>query len=303
MNNVISTEISVYRNLKDYKFVPKLSAEKKGEIIDKLLSVLKGKFDYINLKTADEKTLDELKNANINFSSQHIFVDKAKRTYITLFDGEHLTIKLNSIGFDKTVYKQIENILKIINDKINLAYSDEYGYLMSDITKIGTGLFISSVVCLPNLKNIEKIEQVKQNMRKLRYKLDEKGGDSYTLSTICNLGFTEREILSEFEKMLYKLEELEVESAKLLFAENHDEIIDQVNRCLAIMNSSYLMSIRELHGHISTLRTAKSLNLVNISNDKINQLQALVNDTNEDFITKDELKTLAEKTKEIIKGV
>lgn len=302
MNNVISTKISVYRNLKDYKFVPKLDNDKKGEIIEKLTYNLKS-FEYINIKTANEKTLEALNNAYIEFNTPHILVDKDKKISISLFDGEHITINAKSIGYDKGVIKSINNVLKVLNDKISMSYSDEYGYLMSDISKIGSGLKITSEICLPNLKNIGKIEQVQHNLRKLRYNLNEVGGDTFSLSTICNLGFTENEIVAEFEKMLIKLDDLEKESAKMIDVEHHDELVDQVNRCIAILNTAHLMSYRELRGHISTLRTARNLGLSEISVDTINKLQELSTGKNEEFITTEELIALAKKTKEIIKGV
>ena len=43
MINVISTKVTISRNLKDFKFVPKLDLEHKQEIIKILDNVLKGK--------------------------------------------------------------------------------------------------------------------------------------------------------------------------------------------------------------------------------------------------------------------
>ena len=57
MNNIIFTKAMVFRNLKDYKFVPKLEEEKKGEIVDKLSSALKGKLSALNPSTANEKVI------------------------------------------------------------------------------------------------------------------------------------------------------------------------------------------------------------------------------------------------------
>ena len=303
MNNVVSTNITLFRNLKDYKFVPKIEQEKKIEIIEKVSTALKGKYEYINLSKADDKLIESLQSAHIEYSSQHVFVDKDKKIIISLFEDEHMTIKARVLGFDKSAYKSIQSAMKLLNDKISLAYSDEYGYLMSDISRVGAGLHITSEICLPNLKNINKIEQVKKNISKLRYKLIEVGGDTFSLQTTCNLGFGESEIMADFEKMLNKICDLEVESAKMLNAERPDEVLDQVVRCVAILSSAHLLSPRELRGHISTLRTAKNLSLTDVTIETINQLQGLATGRSEEFISLEELRDIANKTKEIIKGV
>ena len=303
MNNVIATNITLYRNLKDYKFVSKLEREKKLDIIEKLTKALAGKCVYINMSKTDDRGMDNVQSLNIDYNSQHIFLDNDKKVLISLFEDEHLTIKTRTLGYAQEAYAAITDIMQALNDKVSMAYSDEYGYLMSDISRVGAGVHITSEICLPNLKRINKIEQVKNNISKLRYSLKEISGDTFLLQTTCNLGFGEAEVVSDFEKMLHKICDLEVESAKLINAEQPDVILDQVSRCIAILSSAHLMSPIELRGHISTLRTAMNLGLTDISIVDLNRLQALAMCRNEEFVSKDELLDIAKQTKEIIKGV
>ena len=51
MNNVVFTKVSIFRNLKDYKFVPKLEADKQNEIIEKLSAAMKGKMNLTELSS------------------------------------------------------------------------------------------------------------------------------------------------------------------------------------------------------------------------------------------------------------
>ena len=60
MNNVISTRVSVFRNIKDYKFENKLTQEQKCEIIKMLETVLKGKMSFLNINDADENAIRPL---------------------------------------------------------------------------------------------------------------------------------------------------------------------------------------------------------------------------------------------------
>ena len=51
MNNVINSKITIYRNLKEFKFAHKLTNEQKQEIIKILEEQLKDKMDFINIST------------------------------------------------------------------------------------------------------------------------------------------------------------------------------------------------------------------------------------------------------------
>ena len=304
MNNVISTKVKIFRNVKDYKFVPKLEVEKQNEIIDKITSALKDKLSLINLNSTDAKVIEALKNVGLieNVNCPNILVNEKTNTSLTLFNGEHITITTATAGYNKNCFANAQEIANSLANKINLCYNDTYGYLMSDLSKIGAGIKIESLIDLNSINSLGKIEQVKQNIGKLGYSLTAtKNKNIYLLSTICNLGFSENEIIDEFDKMINKLQDLEIESAKMLDVSNHDEILDASLRSLAILKSAYLINYDELKKHLSILRTALNLNLVKISENAINKLQQLTNKTSE-FVAKSELINLASEVQKILKG-
>ena len=304
MNNIIFTKATVFRNLKDYKFVPKLEEEKKDEIVDKLSSALKGKLSALNLSTANGKVVESLKiNRLFNSNYQTIFVSEKDNLSISLFNEEHLCIVSTSIGYDKTTSKKVLELANFLANKITFSYNDQYGYLMSNLNNIGTGIKLECLIALPALAKIGKIDQIKRNVRQLGYQLkDVKNSvDTFTLSTICNLGFTENEICKEFDKMVSKLQDLEIESAKMYDVANHDELLDDCSRSVAILNSANLMNYSELERHIKNLRLGLNLGLTSITLDKINSLQQLCINRDSEFISKSEMLNLAKKVKEILK--
>ena len=304
MNNIIFTKATVFRNLKDYKFVPKLEEEKKDEIVDKLSSTLKGKLSALNLSVANGKVVENLKNNGLfNSNYQTIFVSEKDNLSISLFNEEHLCIVSTSIGYDKTTSKKVLELANFLANKVTFSYNDQYGYLMSNLNNIGTGIKLECLIALPALAKIGKIDQIKRNVRQLGYQLkDVKNSvDTFTLSTICNLGFTENEICKEFDKMVCKLQDLEMESAKMCDVSNHDELLDDCSRSVAILNSANLMNYSELERHIKNLRLGLNLGLTNITLDKINSLQQQCINKNSEFISKSEMLNLAKRVKEILK--
>ena len=300
MNNVVFTKVSIFRNFKDYKFTNKLDSSKMQEILAKLEKSTD--LNKLDLSQTDVSVLNYLENYRLVYKPVSIiFIKKNENLSINLFAGEHISIVSTDVGFNLETVNKALDVAKNLANKIVFAYSDQYGFLTSDLTKMGCGIKIESEINLFAIKNIGKIEQVKHNVKNLGYSLKELGGDNYILSTLCNLGKSETEIVEEFKKMLIKLQDLEIESAKFLNSTNSDELLDKVARSYAILNSSHLMSLNELKSHLSLVRLGINLNYLQIDNNILNSLQKLaLNKT--DFNNKTEMLNLAKNVKAVLKG-
>ena len=77
MNNVLSTNVTIFRNIKDFKFESKLSVENRQQIVEMLTSVLNGKMSILNVAEADAGVIKHLKNSNLLMpNTQNLFVSK-----------------------------------------------------------------------------------------------------------------------------------------------------------------------------------------------------------------------------------
>ena len=93
MNNVISTRVSVFRNIKDFKFENKLTQDQKQQIIKMVESALKNKMSYLNINGADAKVIKPLNdNVVILQNTTDLFVGKEENIAINLFNGEHISV-------------------------------------------------------------------------------------------------------------------------------------------------------------------------------------------------------------------
>jgi len=301
MNNVLYSKAIFFRNLKDYKFVPKLTKEKQNEIIEKLSQILPN-FKLVSANTIDEKTVKILNKNSLKISNKSLLLDEKNGVVVYLFEGEHVEICATSQEANKA-YKKIKEVSDLIANNISLSYADNYGYLMSDVTKIGSGLKLTSEICMPSIVELGKVEQIKQNLKKLGYELIQTNLKYvFELSTMCNLGIKEKDIVDDFEKILNNLQEIELESAKMLDVGSHDEIVDKTVRSLAILKSAYLLTTGELHSLLTNVRTGLNLQIIDVDISKVDKLQTLVCNKNMEFTSQTELKKLAEKVKDVLKG-
>ena len=303
MNNLLFTKSVFYRNFKDYKFTNKLTAEKQTEIIEKLSGILKD-FEFIKFDETNEKITKFLNKNYVDVADlNRMFINEKSGVIIQLFGNEHIKIFATGLDCGQTAYKKVKEIVDLLANSINLAYQDNFGYLMSDITKIGTGLNFESEISLPCVEELGKIEQIKTNLKKLGYELQKTNHKHvYKLQTLCNLGKTEKEILENNEKMLKNLQDIETESAKILDIGSHDEIVDKAYRSLAILKSAYLLTSDELNSLLTNLRIGLNLSIFEIEENKIHKLQGLAYNKNSDFVSQSELKKLAQKVQEVLKG-
>ncbi len=303
MNNVISTKVSIFRNIKDYRFVPKLTAENRREIEDKVAKALSSEMSVLEVNTLEKSMLDSLKNKGIRLANnQKILINSKDNVVLTFFEGEHIKISSVTTGYDSSIFARAQAIAAKLGDRLSLSYNDEYGYLMSDITKIGMGIELECKFALPSLKSIEKIDQVKRNIKKMGYNLrDTNEKNVYILSGRCNLGFSSEEIFKEFEKIVIKLQDLEVESVKLQSVEDGDDIMDAYYRSVAVLKAAHLMSYDELKTHLNNLRTGLNLGLKDVSLAETLRLQELLR-PNVEFVSKSDLINLAKSVKDILKG-
>lgn len=304
MNSVIFTKVNIFRNLKDYKFLPKLENTKKEEIVEKVSDALKGKMSLNYLPKASEEFINKLKeNGLLTPNVNNIFTKNEGNTIVEMFSDEHIAIKSSTFGFDRQIFNDAKEISDLFSNKLNLAFSDEYGFLMSDLKKVGSGIKIESLLSLNGLSRINKIEQVKQNVAKLGYSLiptDLK--NVYVLTTNCNLGFSEKEVFEDFEKTLKNIDNLEIESLKMQDVSNHDELQDKVERAKAILSSAHLLTQNELEMHLSTLRMGNSLNLCDIDDEKIRHAEKLCLFNKKETISQSEMKDLANEVRNLFKG-
>lgn len=232
---VISTRIRLARNIKDFRFPNKYSKEESKKILEKIEEItpsLGYGLKFIKLENLDditkisliEKHLLSPEFAMSKKENQAMLINEEENICIMINEEDHIRMQVFAAGFD------LENLLNLsieldqkLENLINYAYSEKYGYLTSCLTNIGTGMRASVMVHLPALTitgNIGKVLQAANNfgmnIRGIYGEGSQSQGNVYQIFNNQSLGITEQEIIKNVKAITEKIIEQERLARKYL---------------------------------------------------------------------------------------
>ena len=325
---VVSTRIRLARNVDGFNFENNADASEKKKILQKMEEV-SSKIGYglqiLKLKDIDEISKQALVEENIispDFANSEDNEDKAilinseENICIMVNEEDHLRIQTftEGLGIDELLNLTTE-IDKKLENYINYAYSDKYGYLTACPTNVGTGIRISVMVHLPALTktgNLNKLLQIVNNLgmtvRGIHGEGSKSYGDMYQISNKQTLGITEQDIAKNMKAIVDKVIEQERLARKYL-CKNSLELEDKVYRALGILTNARFISSEEAESLMSKVKLGTDLGIISELDDaKVKKLELYIKPANlqkyygrvMDEVERDSMR--AKKIKEIIKS-
>jgi len=289
---VISSRIRLARNLSDFPFSTKTTKQKENEIINLLeentqkigygLKLLKLKdIDDITKMSLVEKHLISPEFALNKTESGAILINDDENICIMINEEDHLRIQIFNAGLD------IENVINLsieLDEKIGeilpYAYNEQYGFLTSCPTNVGTGLRASIMVHLPALTktgNIRKILDIVNNfgmnIRGIYGEGSNTQGNVYQISNQQSLGISEKDIIKNLKLITEKIIEQERLARKYL-SKNSIDLEDKVYRAYGILANCKKITSEECRQLLSDIRLGTDLGIIDELNDlKVNKLE------------------------------
>ena len=243
----ISTRVRLARNLSEFKF--NLKDKESVKLLEEKIKDIQWTVGY-GLKFFKLKDMDDITKMSLvekNLISPEFALNKNELGSILINDDEnicimineedHLRIQVFSSGFD---IENTLNLAKELDEKIgnvlNYAMSEDYGYLTSCPTNVGTGLRVSVMVHLPALSKTKNIQNVLDaianfgvNIRGIYGENSKSSSDMFQISNKQTLGITEDEIAKNIKIITEKVIEQERAARKFLIKDNL-ELEDKVYR-------------------------------------------------------------------------
>lgn len=294
---VISSRVRLARNLRDYPFPAKASAEGKqkvNDIVKKAIlesnSYIASEFDFIKLSELTQSQAVSMVERHLvspdfiaDMSDKALLINKDESVSIMINEEDHIRIQVLKEGLSlDEAFEYADRIDTLINEGVAIAFDSRLGYLTQCPTNLGTGMRASVMLHLPALTESGAIGRITSNLSKIgiiirgSYGEGTKiKGDMYQISNQITLGLSEQEALDNLKSVTMQIIAQEKRMRNELIV--NLSVQDKISRAIGILKSAKLLSSDEFMNLISLVRFGVSERLITgLSFDTINKLSVEV---------------------------
>ncbi len=308
---VISSRIRLARNLAGYSFPHLLNHEQAMQVVEKVASVFanlpgeEGKeYDMLYMQylpSLDRQVLVEKHLISPQLAEKEegaLLLSKGEDVAIMLNEEDHLRMQCLLPGLQLEVaWQKLNKIDDMLEEKLDIAFDNQFGYLTACPTNLGTGLRASVMLHLPALVFTKQADQlfsvvnkVGMTVRGLYGEGTKAGGNMFQLSNQVTLGLTEEEILSRLNKVVMQVIEQEKQARIWLQKENDKALADRIWRAYGILTNARSISSDEMMEKCSLIRLGMDLGILpNLNSAMLNRIMV---GTQPAFVQKKSVKEL-----------
>lgn len=286
---VVSTRIRLARNLREYPFPIRLSADKAQEIVAKVGEALTDcgiKFHKIDSDNVSDTILVSMIERHL-VSPDFVNGEKGRAVYLSddntvsimVNEEDHIRLQVIKDGFAlDEAYELADKVDNILSKKLNFAFSDRLGYLTQCPTNLGTGMRASVMLHLPALDMSTSAYRIGANLSKLGLTMRGLYGEStkpsgafFQLSNQVTLGISEKAAIENLKNITTQLIAQEMRARDGILGDI--EVEDKISRALGILKTAKLMDHSEAMSLLSLVRLGvTSKKLETLSADSIDKL-------------------------------
>ena len=272
---IISSRVRLARNLADFPFMSKATRTQRTQLHktcrDNLLGLHSDRsLFYVDMDKTDEIDRQLLVERHL-ISKQHaagegsrgVAVSNDEAISVMVNEEDHLRLQVLRSGFQlKEAWAEADRLDDQLQQHMQYAFNQRFGYLTACPTNLGTGLRISVMLHLPALKltgEIEKVFRAAKDMhlavRGLYGEGTEAIGDFYQISNQTTLGRAEEEILKEFnDQIIPRIITAEMAARQVLESEKPLALDDKIGRAIGVLKHARLLTSEETLFFLSHLR-------------------------------------------------
>lgn len=294
---VCSTRVRLSRNLAQFPFPDRASAEQKAQVKAKVRdamfsgnSVLSKEFRFVEMEELSDEEAVSLVERHIvspEFISDRqgkaILMSEDESVSIMINEEDHLRIQVLREGLSlKEAAETADRLDTLLGESLNFAFDPEFGYLTQCPTNLGTGMRASVMLHFPALTENGAMSRVSANLSKLGMSLRGSYGEGsqvigsmYQLSNQITLGISENEAIENLSAIVAQLMEEERKARRQM----SDNILlqDKIDRAAGVLKSAKLLSGSEFSELSSYIRFGLSTGLLQgVSYQELNALSVRV---------------------------
>jgi len=184
-------------------------------------------------------------------------------------EEDHLRMQALRPGLQlKQSWLALDALDSALQERVEFAFSEQYGYLTACPTNLGTGIRVSAMLHLPGLVLAEHINQIIQAVNKLGLAVrglygegTEALGNIFQVSNQQTLGETESEIVERLNKVALQIIEAEQNARAAQFEKKPRQLFNQIGRAFGALSQAHVIASKETMNQLSLLRLGVDLGM------------------------------------------
>jgi protein arginine kinase len=290
---ILSSRVRIARNLFKHRFTQHCDNEELADILEETRaaafeSETFKENQYVpmgEISTLDRQFLAERhlisRDFLFNSSNRGLVVNKAEDICLMINEEDHLRMQAFGAGLSLgTTYEKANRLDNELNPRLEIAFSERFGYLTACPTNLGTGLRISVLIHLPGLVHSKEINKLLESLGKLKHTIrglygegSEVMGNFFQLSNGATLGISEEDIIKSLRDMTTKVIQFERKAREMLFRKARSLLEDKVWRAYGLLRHARSVSTKEALSLISAVRLGVGVGIIeDISVKSLNKL-------------------------------
>jgi protein arginine kinase len=296
---VISSRVRLARNIKGYIFPGKISEGHADEVRKKVKNAVLNSgntvisnfvfMDMAGLSQLDRQVLVEKHLISRDMldekKAKGVIISRDEKISLLINEEDHIRIQCLFPGMQMERASQLcSKIDNLLEEKLEFAFSNEFGYLTSCPTNVGTGMRASVMLHLPALSMTGYIKSILEACTKLGVAVrgvygehSEALGDMFQMSNQVTLGQTEEEIVTSIKSVVSQILEQERNLRKKLYEQNPYKFEDRIFRSLGLFKNARIITSDESYKLISDVRLGVYMGIIkDVDIKTLNELMLLL---------------------------
>lgn len=276
-SNVIYSRVRLVRNWAEYPFPAKMTAEQSAWMTETLCERLKGigtlndeeyQFLYLNeTSELEKKALAERHAINRSIAKKAdptvLISSQDERMRIVLNGDDHIRIQAIEKGLElEKCYARADQADDYIDEKIEYAFDEKYGYLTAFPTNMGTGLRASVVLHLPKLSRKRNFNSLAADFGRFGTSIrgvfgegSENCGSLYRISNQKTLGQDEEDLLDLVKRAAAELDAQEQRLREAAMEQNPVACADEVYKSYGVLKYARRLTRKDSMEFLSQIMT------------------------------------------------
>jgi protein arginine kinase len=284
---VLSTRVRIARNLQGHAFGPRARVNDREAVLRKFrdsVSRSDALVDGALLEMPDvpERTRRILHERRLvtrellgpegddpaNGTAVHF--SRVEPVSVMVNEEDHLRVQSLLSGLRiREAWNIVDRLDEELGRELPFAFHNDFGFLTSCPTNVGSGLRASVFMHLPGLVSTKEIGKALRGLGELGLTFrglfgegSEVVGSFFQISNQTTLGRTEEDLVDHLERVVRKIIADEVKARQILMRSARSETEDKIWRGYGVLRYASLLSFEELMGLLAPVRMGMSLKLL-----------------------------------------